>query len=130
MSEVRLQEWPVGTRLLSAVMASLLWLSVLAERPGELRLTVPVRAGRIPAGLAVASRPADVAVTVSGPRILLLLLPYRGVTCRLDLASASAGENAVVPQEDDFRLPDKELKVVRVDTPSVKVTLSKAQQAS
>ena len=125
MSKALKQDWPVGVKLLSLLVAALLWLTVIAERPGEAHLQVPLQAGHVPAGLRVASSlPAKIEAVVSGPRILLLLLPYRGLACELDLSGATAGTASIVPQQDAFHLPDRELKVLRVLPASIPLTLA------
>ena len=121
-------EWCRGVKLLSLLLALLLWGSVALERPGELKLTVPVSSQHPPAGLCVASpQPERLAVTVSGPRILLARLWCTGVSCGLDLSGAAAGTASIVPEESWFGL-DRELKVVRVSPAAVKVTLAKEWQ--
>lgn len=126
MSKVSSQDWPVGIKLLSLLVAALLWLSVLAERIGEVTLQAQVRPEHLPAGLTVASQvPGSVEVTVSGPRILLLLLPLRELFCALDLTGAGVGTANYQPQEGSFALPDKELKVIRVVPSVLAITLAK-----
>jgi len=126
MSKVSFQDWPVGIKLLSLLVAALLWLSVMAERTGEVTLQAQLRLEHLPAGLTIASQaPGSVEVTVSGPRILLLLLPLRGLSCALDLTGAGVGTANYRPQEGSFALPDKELKVVRVVPSALTVTLLK-----
>ncbi|HJV66459.1 MAG TPA: CdaR family protein [Geomonas sp.] len=102
-------------RALSLLLAMLLWASVVVERPGQASVQVPVRAAHLPTGLKLASPlPEKVTVTVRGPRILLWLLPYRDLSCRLDLSGASAGPASYPLQEDAVLLPDRDLKVERV----------------
>jgi hypothetical protein len=113
-------------KLFSLLVAALLSLTVTSERPGQTRLTVPVHATHLPAGLRMVSPPpAAVEVTVAGPKILLLLLPWRDVSCEVDLTGAAAGTTIYLPQEGWFDLPDRDLKVVRVSPESVRLTLQK-----
>jgi hypothetical protein len=116
-------------KLLSLLVAALLSLSVTAERPGQTRLTVPVRTSRLPNGLGIVSPPpATVEVTVAGPRILLLLLPMHEIVCDIDLSAAPVGQVTCVAQQGSFELPDKELKVVRVSPPALPLTLAPISQ--
>jgi YbbR domain-containing protein len=113
-------------RVLCLLLAVLLWLSVLVERPGEVKFEAPLRIERLPAGLSLASPPpAKVEVTVTGPRIALWLLPYRDVSCRVDLAGAAPGVRALKLQEASIHLPEPELKVVNVIPAQVPVDLVK-----
>ena len=50
-AHVRGHEWLKGVKLLSVLLAVLIWLSVILERPGEMLLTVPVGLDRMPHGL-------------------------------------------------------------------------------
>jgi hypothetical protein len=114
-----------GVRLLSLLLAGLLWLGVALERPGEVRLQVPVVLEHLPSGLLLASAPPGrLEVTVSGPRILLLGLPLRLSHCVLDLAGAQAGPASYRAQDCSFGL-DQELKVVRASPATFRLTLGK-----
>lgn len=121
---IKLRELSKEVRLLSVVLASLLWLTVTLERKGELKLEVPVVPGELPPGVAaVTSTPATVEVVVSGPRILLCRLPMSGMSCKLDVAGAGAGSASFSPHEAAFSLPP-ELKLVRVLPATVNYSLA------
>ena len=125
MTKVTSQERTKEVRLFSLLLAGLLWLSVVLERPGEMKLQVPVLPEYLPAGLCLVSpAPAFLEVTVSGPRILLWRLPFRPVNCRLDLTGAAVGTASFTPLESSFAL-DRELKVVRVTPAAVRLTVAK-----
>jgi hypothetical protein len=126
MSKGKGQDWGRGVKLLSLLLALLLWGSVALERTGEMTLQVPVSAQYLPAGLClVAPSPDKLAVTVSGPRILLCRLWFSGTSCGLDLSGAAAGTASVVPRESWFGL-ERELKVLRVSPAAVRVTLAES----
>ena len=128
MTRTKPQEWSREVRLLSLLLAGLLWLSVILERPGEVKLLVSVRPESVPAGLRLTSPPpGKLEVTVSGPRILLLRLQFVGADCGLDLTGTQSGTASFTPQEDTFGL-GRELKVVRVSPASVSLTLAKEAQ--
>jgi hypothetical protein len=125
MTKGKTQEWGRGVKLLSLVFATLLWLNVVLERQDELQLQTPVLPQYVPADLCVVSPPPErLQVTVSGPRILLLRLLFREVTCGLDVSGAAAGTASFIPQESSFGL-EHELKLVRVFPGSVSLTLAK-----
>jgi hypothetical protein len=124
MTQAKAQEWSKGVKALSVLLAVLIWSSVILERPAEMKLNVPVSFERVPSGVWVDSPPpGDLQVIVSGPQILLLLLPLRPVTCEIDLSTAGPGELAITPTQGSFGL-DPELKVVRVFPESIRVVLA------
>ena len=125
MTKAKPQERAREVRLLSLLLAALLWLSVALERSGELKLLVPVRPESVPVGLCLASPPPGrLEVTVTGPRILLFRLQLGGLDCGLDLAGREAGTASFTPRESSFGL-GRELKLVRVSPSSVSLTLAK-----
>jgi hypothetical protein len=125
MTKAKSQERTKEVRLFSLLLAGLLWLSVILERPGEMKLRIPVLPEYLPAGLSLVSpAPAPLEVTVSGPRILLYRLPFQPVNCRLDLSGALVGTASFTPLESSFAL-DRELKVVRVSPATVRLTVAK-----
>jgi hypothetical protein len=127
MSQAKLQEWPLGIKLLSLLLAVLIWLSIVLERPGQVKITAELRPEHLPAGLWFsAPPPAKVEVTVVGPKIRLLLLPLRQTSCVVDLSHAGAGTTAYSPHQESFDL-DSEQKVVRVFPSSIPLTLEKSR---
>lgn len=124
MTQTKAQEWTRAVKALSVLLAVLVWLSVVLERPAETKLTVPVTLARIPSGLWLDSPPPpELQVVVSGPRIMMLLLPLRTVRCEIDLSGAGAGEFKVSPTRSSFTL-DPELKVERVFPEWIPVVLA------
>ena len=114
----------IGVRLLSLLLAALLWLGVALERTGEVKLRVPVVLGDPPIGLRLAAAPpGTLEVTVSGPRILLLGLRLRRVSCRLELAGAGAGPVNFGAPDCNLGL-DRELKLVRVSPATLRLILA------
>ena len=127
MTQAKSQEWSKGVKALAVLLAVLVWLSVVLERPGEVKLTVPVSLERMPATLWLDSPPpSELQVIVSGPRILLFFLPFRTVRCEIDLTGASSGEISIAPTQGSFDLPP-ELKVERVFPEWVTVVLAKKE---
>jgi hypothetical protein len=129
MTETRATDQITAVRLLSLLLAVLLWLAVFLEHPGEVKLQVPVVLEHLPAGLLPASTPpGTLEVTVSGPRILLLGPRVRGASCGLDLSGAQAGAASYSALDGNFKL-DRELKVVRVYPTTIRLTLATAAPA-
>jgi YbbR domain-containing protein len=130
MTEGKTTDQVVAVRLLSLLLAGLLWLGVNLERPGEVKLQVPVVLGHLPAGLMISSAaPGSVEVTVSGPRVLLLGPWLRDNSCHLDLSAAQPGAASYSTAECNLGL-DRELKVVRVHPALVHLDFAKAAPAS
>jgi len=128
MTRAKAQEWAKGVRALSVLLAALIWLSVMLERPGEIKLNAPVYLEQMPAGLRLHSPPPpELEVVIRGPRILLFLLPFRTVGCGLDLSGAGPGPVSVAPTESSFHL-DRELKVLRVVPATVPLVLARTEQ--
>ena len=113
MNQSRAHEWSRGVKALSVLLAVLVWLSVMLERPGEMKLTVPVSLQGMPAGMALQAPPPELQVVVSGPRVRLLFLPFGQVSCDIDLAGAGPGELSIAPTRGSFNL-DREVKLERV----------------
>jgi len=129
MTEGKTPEHVTGVRFLSLLLAGLLWLGVTLERPGQVRLQVPVVLEHLPDGLLLASSPpAVLEVTVSGPRLLLFGPWLIGGSCGLDLSEAEAGTASFRSLDCSFAL-DHELKVLRVRPATIRLTLAKAAPA-
>jgi hypothetical protein len=129
MTEAKANDQVRAVRLLSLLLAGLLWLGVTLEHSGELRLRLPVVLEQLPAGLLLASTPpGELEVTVSGPRILLLGSWVRGAGCRLDLSEAQAGPASYSALDCNFGL-DRELKVVRVHPGAIPLVFAKVAPA-
>ncbi|QWV95033.1 hypothetical protein KP004_07610 [Geomonas oryzisoli] len=123
-THVKGREWLKGVKVLSVLLAVLIWLSVILERPGEMLLTVPVVLERMPHGLQLdGAAPAEAEVVVSGPRILLFLLPFHQTRCGIDLAGAQPGQQQVSLKEAEFNL-DAEIKVMHVAPATASITLA------
>ncbi|WP_246043656.1 YbbR-like domain-containing protein [Geomonas edaphica] len=121
-------EWLKGVKALSVLLAVLIWLSVIVERPGEMVLTVPVGLDRMPPGLQLDGvAPAEAEVVVSGPRILLFLLPFHQTRLRIDLTGANAGQQQISLKDGLFDL-DPEIKVVHVAPATVTIALTSRDQ--
>jgi YbbR domain-containing protein len=129
MSKVNRQEWAGGVKLLSLVLAGLLWLSVALEHSGQMKVSVPVTTENLPAGLRLdAPLPRTLQVTLSGPRIVLCRLWLSQPTCKLDLSSAVAGGTAGYAALEASLGLDRELKVVSITPASINLALVKQTQ--
>ncbi|RMF80976.1 MAG: hypothetical protein D6739_09705, partial [Nitrospirae bacterium] len=88
-------------KLLSLLLASLVWLFVMGEEHSERSYSVPVQITRLPEGLVLLNEEEPVVeVRVSGPRGILNNLSDDDFTATLDLAPYGKGEVEVpIPKE-------------------------------
>ena len=130
MTETKASDQVIAVRLLALLLAGLLWLGVNLERPGEVKLRVPVVLGHLPAGLQLASAvPEALEVTVSGPRVLLFGPWVRENSCELDLSGAKPGPVSYGTADCNLGL-DRELKVVRVHPAVINLDFAKTAPAA
>lgn len=114
--------------VLSLLVAVLLWLFTAAERDGQIALTVPLEYGNLSPDLAIVNHPpAQVEVTVTGPRILLLKLRRERLKIPLDLRSAREGSTVFGGLERLVRL-DHELRVTGVLPAAIEVKTAAARR--
>jgi hypothetical protein len=110
-------------RLLSLVLAVIVWVGVSGGRTAEVKLTVPLELRNLPQGLSVAGAiPTEVAVTVVGPKILLLKLRSEKIIIPLDARGVGEGTVLFTGLEHRLRLP-REATVTRLFPATVEVRL-------
>ncbi len=108
-------------KLLSLLVAVLIWLFSAGEREGTTAMSVPLRYRNLPPGLVIVNTPPSRAeVTVTGPRILLLRLRMKGMEIPLDLRGAGEGTTVVGGLERFVRL-DRELHLAGLAPATVEV---------
>lgn len=110
-------------RLLSLLLALLLWTFVTGERPAERRCSVPVRCRNVAPGLAATGAPPSVEAVLSGPWLSLHLLPPESLVIDLDCAGAGAGVTAFPAVEQCLILPPA-LRVTRVSPARIDIRLA------
>jgi len=114
-------------KLLSLLLATLLWLFVTLEADDEIELPLSVSYASIPAGLTVTADPeSGFRVRIEGPRILLLRQKLLGVSARLDLSEAREGVPFYSGIERSVRLI-KGVKPLRLSPSGVELTLKPQQ---
>ncbi len=110
-------------KLLSLVLAVIVWGGVSGGRTAEIDLTVPLELQNLPPGLTVAgSVPSDVSVSVAGPKILLLKLRSERIIMPLDARGAGEGTILFAGLERRLSLP-REATVTRLFPATVEVRL-------
>jgi YbbR domain-containing protein len=113
-------------KLLSLVVAIVLWAVVVNAEKSETVLAVPVEFRRIPEGLEVLrGRPDTVDVYVRGLRLALSRLSGENLRAVVDLSGARAGESALRLLPEHVRAPFG-VQVLRVTPSRLMVVLGPA----
>lgn len=113
----------VQLKLLSLLLAALLWLFIAFEAVDEVELPLSVSYVNTPPGLTVKpNQGSEPLLRIAGPRILLLRQQLKGVTASLDLSGAKEGDLLLAGGRDSLKLVQG-VKIVRL--PSLQVTLSR-----
>jgi YbbR domain-containing protein len=112
-------------KVISLVLAVILWLFVKNTSEGEVGMQVPLEFYRCPSGLIV-TRVSDEAITV---RIMGSLSQVERLSAgegkaRIDLSGASAGANTFAISPDNFSIP-KTLKITQISPSYIKVELDR-----
>lgn len=111
-------------KLLSLVLAVFVWYGVTGGRTAEVQLTAPVELVAIPPGLSVAGPvPSKVAITVSGPHILLLKLRSERIIISLDARGAGEGTILFTGLDQRLKLPPG-VTVTRIYPAAIEVSLA------
>jgi len=110
-------------KLLSVLLASLVWLFVMGEEHSERSYSVPVQISRLAEGLVLLNEEDYVVeVRVSGPRGILNNLSDDGFAATLDLAPYGKGEVDVPIAKESIRAP-KGVSISRIRPATIRVHL-------
>jgi len=116
------KQWDI--KLLSIVLAVIAWCAVTGGRTAEVQLTVPLELGALPPGLTVVGTvPSTVAITVSGPKILLLKLRSERIIIPLDVRGAGEGTILFTGFDQRLKLP-RGVTVTRMVPAAVEIRLA------
>uniref|UniRef100_A0A831U3H2 YbbR domain protein n=1 Tax=Geobacter metallireducens TaxID=28232 RepID=A0A831U3H2_GEOME len=111
-------------KLLSLVLAVIVWCGVTGGRTAEVQLTAPVEISALPPGLSVAGPvPSKVEITVSGPQILLLKLRGERIIIPLDARGAGEGTILFTGLDQRLKLP-RRVTVTRIYPAAIEVRLA------
>ena len=118
-----LDRWQL--KLLSLLLAAVLWLFATLEQEDERSLSMPVQVTGLPAGLALreAALP-EVNIRVAGPKILLMKHEGRVPAITLNLSGVHEGKVSFTALERNLDL-EAGLRVVRVQPPTLEITVVK-----
>ncbi len=114
-----------GLKLLSLVIAVLLWLAVVRDPMSELVLTIPVQFNRVPANLDFSSEHVPQAgIRVRGPERILRNLDQDEVHASLDLSKATPGEHTYNIDPRSIRVP-RGVEIVQVIPAQFRITFDR-----
>jgi YbbR domain-containing protein len=110
-------------KVISLILAIILWLFVRSTSEGEVGVVVPIEFLHCPADLIVTHVSADtITVRVTGPLSQVDRLSGNEVRARINLSDASPGTNTFDIPLDSFTIP-KSLKITQISPSSVTVDL-------
>jgi YbbR domain-containing protein len=115
-------------KLLSLLLAVLLWFLVVGEERAEVGLTIPLELVNIPRNLIVVNNITQgIDIRVNGPRSLVRSLTARSLSKSLDLSNARAGTITFPISAEGIKLP-RGVTITRIHPPQVVVVLQKLGQ--
>jgi YbbR domain-containing protein len=110
-------------KVISLVLAIILWVFVKSKSGGEVGLVVPLEFYRVPSRLIVTTVSDEaINVRITGSVIQLQRLPSREMRARVDLSRARPGTNSFDILPDNFTI-SKSLDITQISPSSVKVEL-------
>jgi YbbR domain-containing protein len=112
-------------KVISLILASILWLFVRSTSEGEAGLVVPLEFFRCPASLIVTHVSADaITVRIMGPLSQVERLSPGEGRARIDLSSSRQGTNTFDILSENFTIP-KALKITQISPASIKVEIDR-----
>lgn len=116
-------------KLLSLLLAALLWLFVALETNDEADIPLRVTYYGLPAGLSVRETvPLQGSIRAAGPRILLLRQRLKGAEARFDLSAVSVGKTLLAGFENTV-IPVKGVRFIRVSPLTMEISGTSAGSA-
>jgi YbbR domain-containing protein len=115
-------------KLISLILAIILWYFVGGEDRIDKNVMVPIEIINLPRDLVISNQyKKEIEVTVSGPRSLILEMANRAVTRQVDLSAATPG--TMVIENDNKHIPVlRGITVQRVQPSSIILSLDKLIQ--
>jgi len=115
----------LGLKVLSLIMAVVIWFFVDVGKEKEISMSVPVRFENLPPGLVVAGPPPPpIYVRLKGPKIALMKIRVDRLVAHLDLKGAGEGMTGFLYLETMIDLPEG-VRVTRVTPTAMEVRLAK-----
>ena len=115
-------------KIISLVLALLLWSFIMGERRLEVGYPVPLELQSLPTGLMVANEvPSLIDVRVSGPRTLLSKISPNDISIVVDLTDLKPGLTTFKRLEERLNLPSG-LRVTRLSPSFIDLKLERIKQ--
>ncbi len=112
----------LGLKLLSIVLAVILWALVVGEQKVDVVMTTPLELN-LPDNLALVNDPPDtVEIHLRGPRTLVTTLSRRDIVPNVLPARYAEGENIIQLRRDAIRVP-RGIQVMDVTPPRIRLVL-------
>jgi YbbR domain-containing protein len=112
-------------KVVSLILAIILWLFVKSTSEGEVRLQVPIEFSHCPLNLMVTQVSTDaITVRLVGPLLQLQRLSRNEKKARIDLSSAREGTNTFDISPDNFTIPET-FKMTQISPSAVKVEMDR-----
>jgi hypothetical protein len=112
----------LGLKLLSVVLAVVLWALVVGEQKVDVVMTAPLELN-LPDNLALVSDPPDsVEIHLRGPRTLVTTLSRRDIVPNVLPARYAEGENIIQLRREAIRVP-RGIQVMDVTPPRIRLVL-------
>jgi YbbR domain-containing protein len=106
-------------KLISILLAVILWYFVVSERSGETAISIPLDFRNIPTSLIIIKNPEEsINVRISGPATRLRGLSPKNVKAIIDLSDAKPGTAEFIIQPEHITLP-RGLRVTMVSPASI-----------
>ena len=118
----------LSLKLLALAFAVILWFFVMGEQRHEVAHVVTVDYRNLPKGLIIANEVPDaVAVTLSGPRALLVHLGPDDLSLPLDLSGLRPGVTSFKRLEENLKAPSG-LVVTRISPATIDIRLERVHE--
>ncbi len=110
-------------KLISILLAVILWYFVVSERSGETTISIPLDFHNIPTSLIIIKNPLEsINVRIGGPATLLRGLSPKDVKAIIDLSNAKPGLAEFAIQAEQITLP-RGLRVTMISPASIMLRL-------
>lgn len=120
------KEWIL--KFVSICLAVLLWSFVGGEDVVEKNVMVPIEVINMPKNLIISNKfKKDIAVTVKGPRSLLLEMEKRVITRQVNLSDATPGTKVIAIENESIEV-SRGVEVLRIQPSSIILSLDKLIQ--
>jgi len=113
----------LSLKLISILLAVILWYFVVSERSGETTISIPLDFQNIPTSLIIMKNPVEsINVRIGGPATLLRGLSPKDVKAIIDLSNAKPGLAEFAIQAEQITLP-RGLRVTMISPASIMLRL-------